>query len=431
MAESVCLSSRSRPSRPSCAGAEPIAAFAAAHRWKVLGVGVAANVSFIAAANGLPATAVWLRSAYRLDNGGLGLLLGALGVGAALSELPWGAAADRWGDRRVLLYGLGATALTLAIMALFLAPEADRVPPLWLAMTCMALLGLAGGSVNGASGRAVMRWFAEGERGLAMSIRQTAVPLGGGLGALILPWLAVAAGFRWVYALLAAFCVVSVWLTWRWLHEPPQATEPATVRHRSHGDRGPLRSMRVWRIAAAIGILCAPQFAILSFASVFLHDAAHVGVSGIAATLCAVQAGAMAMRIWSGRHTDRRGNRRAWLRHCTIVAALMFVPLALCAAMGTSVPPAVTMVAVVLAGIAVSAWHGVAYTELATQAGAERAGTALGLANTLVFVAYFAAPSAIPQLLDRSGWTGVWLVAGACAAMAWPLFPRAGQNART
>ncbi|XQU69463.1 MFS transporter [Cupriavidus sp. H18C1] len=247
-------------------------------------------------------------------------------------------------------------------------------------------------------------------------------------GALVLPWLAVAAGFRWVYAVLAAFCAVSVWLTWRWLHEPPHADVAAAGRRHAHSDAGPLRSVGVWRIAAAIGLLCAPQFAILSFASVFLHDVAHVGVAGIAATLCAVQVGAMAMRIWSGRHTDRRGNRRAWLRQCTMVAALMFVPLALCAAIGTSVPAPLTMVAVVLAGIAVSAWHGVAYTELATQAGAERAGTALGLANTLVFVAYFVAPSAIPQLLDRSGWTGVWLVAGACAAMAWPLFPRAGKD---
>ncbi|CAN7664684.1 MFS transporter [Cupriavidus necator] len=419
MAESVCFS------RP---GGNSLAASAASHRWKVLGVGVAANASFIAAANGLPATAVWLRSAYQIDNGGLGLLLGALGIGAALSELPWGAAADRWGDRRVLLYGLGATALILAVMALFLAPRPDRVPPLPVAMACMALLGLAGGSVNGASGRAVMRWFAEGERGLAMSIRQTAVPLGGGLGALVLPWLAFAMGFRWVYAVLAAFCFASAWLTWRWLHEPTHLASPTSARRHAHDNASPLRSLRVWRIAVAIGILCAPQFAVLSFASVFLHDAAHVGVSGIAATLCAVQLGAMAMRIWSGRHTDRRGNRRVWLRHCTLIAALMFVPLALCAAVGQSVPATLTMVAVVLAGIAVSAWHGVAYTELATQAGAERAGTALGLANTLVFAAYFAAPAAIPLLLDRGGWAGVWLLAGACAATAWPLFPRAGDR---
>ena len=54
----------------------------------------------------------------------------------------------------------------------------------------LLLVGLLGGSVNGSSGRAVMAWFREGERGLAMSIRQTAVPAGGGLGALILPALA-------------------------------------------------------------------------------------------------------------------------------------------------------------------------------------------------------------------------------------------------
>ena len=54
----------------------------------------------------------------------------------------------------------------------------------------LLLVGLLGGSVNGSSGRAVMAWFREGERGLAMSIRQTAVPAGGGLGALMLPALA-------------------------------------------------------------------------------------------------------------------------------------------------------------------------------------------------------------------------------------------------
>lgn len=61
-----------------------------AHRWRVLAAGVAANLSFSAAAAGIPTTAVWMRTAYRLDNGALGLVLGALGFGVALSELPWG-----------------------------------------------------------------------------------------------------------------------------------------------------------------------------------------------------------------------------------------------------------------------------------------------------------------------------------------------------
>jgi len=63
-------------------------AFGDAHRWKVLGVGVAANASFSAAAAGIPTTAVWMRSGYHLSNSELGLVLGALGLGVAASELP-------------------------------------------------------------------------------------------------------------------------------------------------------------------------------------------------------------------------------------------------------------------------------------------------------------------------------------------------------
>ena len=49
----------------------------------------------------------------------------------------------------------------------------------------LPVTGLLHGSVNGSSGRAIMALFREGERGFAMSRRQTAVPLGGGLGALM------------------------------------------------------------------------------------------------------------------------------------------------------------------------------------------------------------------------------------------------------
>ncbi|CAH2790066.1 MAG: Uncharacterized MFS-type transporter [uncultured Paraburkholderia sp.] len=49
---------------------------AAGHRWKVLGVGFAANASFSAAFSGIPTTAVFLRSGYHhLSNGELGLVL--------------------------------------------------------------------------------------------------------------------------------------------------------------------------------------------------------------------------------------------------------------------------------------------------------------------------------------------------------------------
>ncbi|WP_447361519.1 MFS transporter [Burkholderia vietnamiensis] len=451
-----------------------------AHRWRVLAAGVAANMSFSAAAAGIPTTAVWMRSAYHLDNAALGLVLGALGFGVALSELPWGIAADRFGDRRVLLTGLVATAAMLAVMVAAIVPSAHAVPPLLRVVAAMCCVGLLGGSVNGSSGRAVMRWFGERERGLAMSIRQTAVPLGGGVGAALLPALASHAGFAAVYGALMLLCAGSAALTWRWLHEPPggvvafapSATSAASVATATSGAsdssdssfasaasvpsatsrtadtsaasvapatsttppaaqqasaapaRGPLASARVWRIVLGIGALCAPQFAVLTFATVFLHDFGRLGLAGISTAMVALQAGAMVMRVWSGRHTDRHGNRRAYLRGSVCVAAGAFALLAAATAASPYVPLGAIVAILVFAGICVSAWHGVAYTELATLAGANHAGTALGMANTVVYLGLFATPLAIPPLLAVSSWSVVWLATALIAAATYPLFAR-------
>ncbi|TGV73467.1 MFS transporter, partial [Mesorhizobium sp. M00.F.Ca.ET.158.01.1.1] len=120
-----------------------------------------------------------------LSNAELGLALGLLALGVARSELPWGLLTDRWGDRRVLLLGLGATAAWLLVMAMLVVPTRSGIPDVMLLAASLLVTGLLGGSVNGSSGRAIMAWFRENERGFAMSIRQTAVPLGGGLGALV------------------------------------------------------------------------------------------------------------------------------------------------------------------------------------------------------------------------------------------------------
>ena len=405
--------------------------FSPGHRWKVLGIGVAANASFSATFSGIPATAVVLRQGYHLSNAELGLALGLLGLGVALSELPWGLLTDRWGDRRVLLIGLGATAAWLLAMAMLVVPTRSGVPDVMLLSASLLLTGLLGGSVNGSSGRAIMGWFRENERGFAMSIRQTAVPLGGGLGALVLPSLALAFGFSAVFGLLAGASALSALFAWRWLHEPPtagHAVSPAAT------GPAPLRNIEVWRIATAIGLLCFPQVAVLTFASVFLHDFAGLGTAAISASLAAVQTGAMVMRVWSGRFTDRHGNRRQFLRLLSALSAFAFAVLWLLVLVSPAMPGgqsflvAVLPLVLIVAGISVSAWHGVAYTELATLAGAGHVGTALSLANTFVFVGFFLVPVAIPGLLHLWSWSGVWLSAAICALIAWPIFLRPAQT---
>ncbi|CAB3675855.1 hypothetical protein R8871_02271 [Paraburkholderia graminis C4D1M] len=487
---------------------------AASHKWKVLGVGFAANASFSAAFSGIPTTAVYLRSGYHLGNEGLGLVLGMLGLGIAVSELPWGLLTDRWGDRRVLLLGLLSTAAALAGLALFAAPFGSHVPHVTTLAVGLLLVGLLGGSVNGSSGRAVMAWFREGERGLAMSIRQTAVPAGGGLGALLLPALASRFGFVSVYAVLALGCAITAGFAWRWLHEPAHVVDGDAgaayggAAHRARtedaaeaaGDangqravdavgivradgaaqgaravRGesavraadaagggravhantngakvnlakanvantsqaktpsPLREIGIWRVALGAGALCVPQLAVVTFGTVFLHDFGHADVLTISVAMAAVQAGAAIARVCSGRWTDRHGNRRAYMRGCSLLTAVLFAALALATGVAGMQHVALTPVTMILAsmivlgGVSASAWHGVAFTELATLAGTNRAGTALAIGNTCVFLTLFLTPLAIPPLLSLGSWPMVWAVASVSALLALPVFPRAAR----
>ncbi len=388
------------------------------------------------AITGIPVSGSLLRSDYRLSNLDLGVVLGCIYLGIAVSEILWGVMTDRIGERTVLLTGLISTAAVFGLMAGVIVPSGSKVPGVVPLAGGMLLVGILGGSVNGSSGRAVMAWFQEGQRGLAMSIRQTAMPAGGALGTALLPWIARSHGFRVVYLVLAAVCLMSATATWRWLRQPDEvdaaaaltsARSPAAAKSSGAGPAvaavtpvSPLRRWDIWSLAFASGLLTFPQIAVLSFSGIFLHDAKHAGLGVVVMTLLVTQIGGGAARIWSGRYTDRHGNRRGAVRVIGTGAGLLMI----LAAVASDAPTAVVAVVLAVGGLFANAWHGVAYTEIASMAGAKRAGTALGLENTTVFASGFLTPVLIPILLDATSWGVVWGVIGVITLFALPLIPR-------
>ena len=165
----------------------------------MLAAGTLSQTSFSALAIGLPVLVPTLREEYDLSLGQIGVVLGAEWVGALVTMLPWGIAADRFGERLVLALGLGMCSVFLV--------GAAYAPDFRSLVVLLALAGAAGASVNSASGRAVMHWFAADERGLALGVRQTAVPLGGLIAALVLPPLTTSDDATAGFLFFAVFCV--------------------------------------------------------------------------------------------------------------------------------------------------------------------------------------------------------------------------------
>ena len=368
------------------------------YRWAVLAAGTAAQTAFAALTVGLPVLAPELRDHYGLTLGQIGVVLSSVWLGTILTFLPWGLAADRIGERAVLGIGLG-TCGVLAAAAGFTSRYASLV-------LLLTLAGAAGASVNSASGRAVMRWFAPGERGLALGVRQTAIPAGALLAALLLPPLDARGGL----VLLGALCVVGAAAGTLVVHD--RIAEPVDV-----GDvEWSLRDRPLWRLCGVSGFYLVAQTALLGFAVLFLHDARGFSEAAAAAVLAAAQVAAAALRIGVGRWSDVVRSR---VRPLRLVGLAVTATLAVVAAV-VDASAWVLVPAIVVACSLSMAWNGLAFT-IAAELGGRRSGAAIGIQQTALSVVGVPATIAFAALVS---WTS-WRTAFALAA----LFPLGGWAA--
>jgi MFS family permease len=385
------------------------------YKWGILSIGIGAQAAFSAAFQGIPTAGSILALAYHLSISSLGVVLAAMTCGIAVTDVFWGMLSDRIGERKVLITGLTGTTVIFALVTAFFSPTHTRTPSHWALAGMLLLAGALGGCVNGASGRAVMGWFPPEKRGFAISLRVAAVPAGGALGAIALPPLALTVGFRWVFAFLTLISALSALAVVRWLDEPPLARTKAVGDQAATAVQSPLRRWPIWRVAITAFLLDLPQFTVLTFGSVFLHEVEHLSLGFIAVMLVIVQVLGGVSRVAGGKWTDWHGGRyrRTIVRVYSWLIAAAFAGVAL-----YHVSPVWLAVSLLVAGgFLACGWHGVHYAEIAIMAGAERSGAALGLENTMVFGGAFATPLLIPALLSVSSWPVVMLVIGAAPAV--------------
>ncbi|HXV33307.1 MAG TPA: MFS transporter [Gaiellaceae bacterium] len=357
------------------------------YRWTILALGTAAQWSYSAVFLGIPVLAPQLREAYGLSLPQVGVVLAAFSVGSVVTLLPWGLLADRIGERRVI-----ATGLTVASAALAAAAFTTSYVSLVL---LLVLAGGAGASVNAASGRAVMSWFEASQRGLALGIRQTALPLGGAAAAIALPPIAAAGGTEAGLLVLAGACLGTAIAGAVGLREAPaEAGVPL-------GDvTNPLRDSRMWRLAAGSGLIVVAQISVMAFAVLFLHGARGLSTGAAAGIFAAMQLMGASLRIGAGRWSDRVGTRIGPL---VKIAFALSALLALSAAL-TSAPLALLLPAFLAAGATSQAWNALSFTAAAELAGLARAGAALGFQQTALAVASSIAPPVFAVLVESASW---------------------------
>jgi sugar phosphate permease len=376
------------------------------YRWVVLAAGTAGQAAFSAVLLGLPVLAPALRDEFGLSLTEVGVVLASVWVGPIFTLLAWGLLADRIGERRVLSIGLGAMGALVAAAA---AAEEFRALVLLL-----GLASAAGSSVNSASGRAVMQWFGAEERGLALGLRQAALPLGGALAAVTLPAIDRAGGLDAAFVFLACLCLGSA------------AIGAAVLRDRPAADRleegvpWTLHDRRLWVLSAASGFYLIAQVSLTGFVVLFLHDARGLSTGEAAAVLAVAQALAVLLRVGAGSWSDRA---RARVRPLRLVGLAIFAMLALSAAL-VSVSLVLLVPALITATALSMTWNGLSFTAAAELAGRARSGAAIGFQQTSLSVVGVLALPAFAAFVDSVSWRAGFGVAALCPIAGWVLLGR-------
>jgi len=367
------------------------------YRWVILGAGTFAQSTFSAITVGLPALAPVIRSHYHLSLGRTGIALGAASLGMLGTLLPWGLLADRIGERAVMATGLAGAGLALASISLTHSYGA--------LIGLLVLTGALGASINAASGRAVIGWFRDDQRGLALGIRQTAVPIGGATAAAALPWLASGGDPAHAFLALGAGCLTGAAVAAALVREPPLQEGPTLV------DVGrPFRELRNWLLAGGSGLFVLAQIAVTSYAVLFLHQHRGLSTHSAALVLAAMNVFGIGARIGTGRWSDHLRARIAPLRMLGTWITIGTAAVALL----VDAPLHVLVPALIVAGVLSLSWNGVAFTAAAEGAGLARSGAALGFQQTVLGVIVAAGVPAFAALVAATSWRTAFAVAAAC-----------------
>ncbi len=370
----------------------------------MLGVGAFGAASFSALRMGLPALGPSIRDTFVLSLAQVGLAFAAVSVGAMVALVPWGMLVDRVGERPVLAGGLAGT--SAALVAAAFAPGYTGL------LIALVLAGVLGASATGASGRAVIGWFARRERGFALGIRQMALPLGGAAAALGLAPLAHAHGLRPALLVLAGLVLAAAIAAAVWMRDAPA---PLATGAPAYSAPPPMRDPRLWRLGAGSGLLIVAQASLLGFLVLFLVDERGMSPATAAGAFAAILVIGALSRLVAGRRSDLLERRIAPIRRAALLAAALF---AATAALATA-PAALLYPVLLAAGVTVMTWNGLAFTAAAEISGRARAGTAMGMQNTIISVGTTASPVAFGLLVEASSWSAAYALLALLPVLGW------------
>ena len=301
----------------------------------------------------------------------VGLFFTAFYAGMACLSYPAGWLADRLGVGKAAL--VGHVSLGIFTVAAAWAPSFA-----W-AFGCFLFAGLGYSFLNPASTKGVMGWFEARERATAMGIKQTGVPAGGVLTAMLAPSLVLWMGWRGALAVLGVLNTLCGFVFWGcWREGPVGSEQPFEVGASGTLDIDRSPFTKLCAISLGTAVLLTAQMALLTYLPLYLKDVMAFSPFWASQALALAQMGGMVGRVGWGVISDRLcgGERKGVLVGIGIGSVAL---LALLGFVAPSASPALLFALIFFSGVCMIGYQGVSYALIGEVAGSARTGAALGI----------------------------------------------------
>ena len=385
-------------------------------RWPVLALVTVAHAFGALSVLSVAPLSPFLLDALELSRAQVGLFLPAVYLGGVLMSLPAGWLTDRLGVRLTLGGGL------LVIGALVMAAAWTRSLPGLLGALVVAGFGFS--VLNPSTGKAVVEWFPPRGRGLAMGIKQTGLTLGGLTGALTLPPLALAFGWRHALATAGAVSVVAAALVLAVYRTPgaPAATVASSWPRLSELSIFMRRPGVIVVFVSGLALSIA-QSSVLAYLALYAKETFAVSAVAAGQVLALAQLGGTAARLAWGAASDRFfGGRR---RPGVVASALLGAAAYALFALGPGLPALGIVPLAILAGAGAFGWVGLYFALVAEIGGARYAGLLTGVAVAFAWSGVLVGPPMFGLLLGSTGsYAWPWLTLSVIATLVAITLPR-------
>jgi MFS family permease len=364
-------------------------------RWKILALISSSHIIGAAAQYGINTLAPFYQDELGLSRAQVGLFFSAFYLAMAGASFGTGWLADRFGVRKTTVYGhLSVGICTVA---------AAFSPSFEFGCVSFFLAGFGYSFLNPASTIGVMNWFHHDERATAMGAKQTGVPAGGVLAAILAPSLVLLIGWRGALAslglinLLFAFIFSSLW------REP--ASDPVEHADQGRGNSVRQSSLNVWGllpVSCVTAVYLIGQMVLITYVPLYLKDAMGFSPYWASQALALTQAGAMVGRIGWGVASDRLfgGKRKAVLMIIGLFSAGSIATLGF---MNGAASYYLLLPILFVAGVSIVGYQGVSYALIGEIAGKSRTGAGLGMMITINAGAATLGTPMFGYTVDRTG----------------------------